>query len=583
MASGIGTSDYEVVTLEAQGVASVTFSNDGSLIYAALRNGKIDVFDTNSHQLLKTWAVGTELGGASLSEDGSYLLVTEERYDYTTQDSVIHRVDTKSGATIDYATKGYVHDVEVVDKNTAIISGQQMQKLDLVTGTFSALGAATYYSSGGSVLVEDSHLTLIAEPGISNGPLFIYDDRVGRVTASGDDYQTIELTGNGYSTGFNFGHQAISENAGQVAQFIGRSILIYDLAVKIEKIVPVGGLVDGLAYDQTGQFLFVRLIETGKLVKYDTTNWQVVAEFDVGVSPWHNHSGTGDQIHLSADGNHILVADTYKDVFGGTDGGKLQIIDLSPLPSPACPTVDRPGTQDGSGATNDVLVGAAYHNSFFFDTKSASGKDKIMSFGKDDVIVTGAALLDKNHDGIVPFGSDHRFNLGIGSTFSISGPTKALRFLGECCAGDFVYADATVRPAGAFEGLLNHADTLKGDAGNKIAETFFVDTALDLNVGADIIRSFGSSDILVTTTQIADNNHDGIIKTGRDHVFNLPGGVGGPLDDSLSSDAGSLAIGGVNGKAITALEYDGVVAHGGVNYYVYSMVGSAASVGDLHF
>ena len=98
------------------------------------------------------------------------------------------------------------------------------------------------------------------------------------------------------------------------------------------------------------------------------------------------------------------------------------------------------------------------------------------------------------------------------------------------------------------------ADTLTGGAG---ADVFLFRSD---DSGRDRIRSFDTSDVLVSTTQLSDSNRDGIITFGNDKVM------------SLGADA-SVSITGTNGGAVSALEYDGAYTDDGATYYVYSLKG----------
>jgi len=128
-----GTNSYSSYMLEASGAASVTLSPDERLLYVARRDGKIDVFSTDSHSLLKTWNIGTSLGGMSVSDDGAYLLVTER----SGSASVVHRVSTADGAVQNYTAAGGTgtfYDVEIVDAHTALLTGASPMQLNLDTG-----------------------------------------------------------------------------------------------------------------------------------------------------------------------------------------------------------------------------------------------------------------------------------------------------------------------------------------------------------------------------------------------------------------------------------------------------------------
>lgn len=273
-----------------------------------------------------------------------------------------------------------------------------------------------------------------------------------------------------------------------------------------------------------------------------------------------------------SDGEESATATVTITVQGEGDDG--------PGPSPSdCPTVDRPGTQDGSSASNQVLTGPDYHNTFYFDNAAGgTGDDEITSFAGDDIIVVTEALADRNGDGVIGFGGNGVLDLGDESSVRFADGVTALRFLGEACEGNFVYADASVRPDGAAEGLVLSNDVLEGDAADAEAEVFLFDTALDLDLGDDTITNFGSGDVLVTTTQIRDNNNDGIVGFGPNAVLDLPGGVGGPGDPGMAGEGGTVTVTGPSGESVEALEYDGSVTRDGVTYYVYSIVGSAVGV-----
>lgn len=285
---------------------------------------------------------------------------------------------------------------------------------------------------------------------------------------------------------------------------------------------------------------------------------------------------------------------TISDGNGGTASATVTINvkgvtdDNGPQPPSDCPTVARPGTVDGSDPSNQVLIGPGYHNTFYFDVAGNSGKDEITNFAKDDIVVTNQKLYDANNDGFVTFGANSVLdfdgpNAGVDTVkFDGLDPSKGLRYLGEACTGSFVYADATVRPFKAIEGTVR-SDTLTGDAGDKKANVFFYDTALDINLGQDTIKNFGAKDIFVTTSKVTDVNKNGIVSFGANDRIDLSGGTGGPDDPGASGEVGSVGVTGINGAKITSFEFDGMVTQNGVDYYVYSLVGSAAGTGNLVF
>lgn len=266
-----------------------------------------------------------------------------------------------------------------------------------------------------------------------------------------------------------------------------------------------------------------------------------------------------------------LTSDGCRYEVGSTGSSALGTILDAQSPLPNCFTLNRAGTLDGSSTADQVLTGIDGANSFFFSIKADSGRDVITNFGKHDVLVTDAKLLDNNNNGFIDFGFNGVLDLDLlkktgddQAVFDGYPPKPGLRYLGEACDGLHVYADGQVRPTGAIEGKFG-ADTLTGDAGDLKKQVFFFDTALELNLGADRINNFGAKDILVTTTKVMDANMNGIVDFGANGV----------LDES---SGGTIAVTG-----LTSLEFDGAVTRDGVDYFVYSKVGSTAGVADLVF
>ncbi|MGJ3628274.1 hypothetical protein AB5I41_17370 [Sphingomonas sp. MMS24-JH45] len=141
-----------------------------------------------------------------------------------------------------------------------------------------------------------------------------------------------------------------------------------------------------------------------------------------------------------------------------------------------------------------------------------------------------------------------------------------LRAMGETAEG-FVYADAAVRPKGAQEGKLTVSDTLSGGRANTARDSFFFDTALHRSLGDDKVVNFGAKDVLVTTSQIGTGAAGSHIQASEGHFALFDKGAA----------MGSVAVSGIGGAAVTTLN-DGVKTVGGVDYFVYSLVGSAVGL-----
>lgn len=251
------------------------------------------------------------------------------------------------------------------------------------------------------------------------------------------------------------------------------------------------------------------------------------------------------------------------------DGTKARLFNADGVSELTSHLVTRLETQDGSDFLDQQLRGFDVAQSFFFEIGAETGDDRILAFGRDDVLLTDAALFDGNGDGIINFATN-RVRLDgpvAGSdTVRLDGLNgSGLRYIGQD-EGLFVYATASVRPTGAKEVLLGSS----GVAGSAGADLFFYDAALDLPPDRTYaLTGFGANDVLVTTAAIVDSNGDGQIGFGADRRVEIGGS-----DFSLTR---------TNGTEVTSLEFDGSVESDGVTYFVYSLVGSAAGTDALGF
>lgn len=137
--------------------------------------------------------------------------------------------------------------------------------------------------------------------------------------------------------------------------------------------------------------------------------------------------------------------------------------------------------------------------------------------------------------------------------------------------------DDVIRGLGGDDFLLGFEgrDVLEGGEGNDILMGDLGGGDADSDVflfaskrlGADRIEDFGMSDLLVTTSKLADRNRDKIIDFGSDRDLDFTGG-------------GHAVIYTDTGDRLMRLEYDGSFVSNDVTYYVYSRVGSAVGVSD---
>jgi hypothetical protein len=284
--------------------------------------------------------------------------------------------------------------------------------------------------------------------------------------------------------------------------------------------------------------------------------------------------------HETAPAHQIVVEVT--DVAGAKLDKIFEIV-IDDVNEPLFTILDKAHAVDLSSAASETIAGVTGHNSFYIDVAAKTGKDVITDFGRDDVLLMTKAFYDGNNDGIIVAGRTHTFGVdGAGSadTVTMSNGVDSLRLLGETDAGLYVYADAEVRPVGAVESKISD-DTLSGSGTVKKATTFFFDNALDIDLGTDKIVRFGANDLIVTTAEI--ENVNGKIAVDQSGHFGLPGGSGNASDGYLAGEGGRFAVVDTAGRAVSTLEFDGVVSHNDVTYYVYSQVGSTVGAYDLQF
>jgi Ca2+-binding RTX toxin-like protein len=535
-----GVDGYDLDVLQASGVADVTFSADQKLIYAALRNGDVTVFDVATHEQVATWSVGNTLGAVSASEDGSCLLVVERAPNGDR--STLYKVSTADGSVETFKLPGGAfYDVEIVDERTAIITGGQedVTKFDLVDNRFSTLPGGVYYGNY-SVIVEDGRYSLLGEPGISNGPLKIYDDVLGRIVASGDDYQ------DGAESGFNWGSEAISEEAGLVLQFVNRhAVNVYDLDLKFQELVDFGEEVDGIVFDESGANVYAYSIYEGAVIKYSSRNFRELERFDVGFSQWHNNIGYGSQIQIDDSGKYITVTDA-------SDVGKMQLIDL---------TV-RDGTYKGTAGA-DSFAGGLGDDTYYVNNpgdvvteKGGQGDDRVVASvdytltgNVEDLVLMGSAVSGAGND---------LGNLIVG--------TKSANVLSGAGGADSIQASLGNDSLSGGDG----ADTLDGGGGADSLEgglgddTYVVDNLRDTVVeaegaGHDFVRSAvrfslttGLEDLVLLGAADLDGHGNGLDNSivgnaGANRLFGLAGAdtlAGGSGNDRLDGGFGGDVMSG---------------------------------------
>jgi Ca2+-binding RTX toxin-like protein len=551
MAIFYGLDDSSVSTLLASGTASSTLSLDQSRLFVARRDGVVEVRATANGAVLGSVNLGTGLGAITLSDDGTYLLVT--RADHA---GTIYRITILDLSVQTYSFAGQVYDIEAITATTAIVTGPVTQLLDLATGTFTPLSGAF---GGSTVIVEDNRFTLFAQTTSSNGQLQIYDDLPATMFADGDNYQS------GMVSGFNWGVQAISGMANQVAQFAYfGSINIYDMNLHPITVLNVGERVDGLAYSADGMFLYVYKIDSGVVAKYSTSTFTLVDQYAVATSSWHNNIGYGDQLHIANDGSFLTVMDN-------SATGALRLVQLT----------GRNETFAGTSGA-DTFYGLRGDDIYVYNDAGdaafeifAQGTDRIRSSINATIAanveileLTGASALvatgnDQNNilignaaaSTLLGMDGDDRLEIGTGAngtlidggsgldTLAISGTVTSLAGLASIELLEFVGGANLTLTGSQFASLAFNTVLLGSGSVTINMEPGFYFVTTQFFVGFKALVSFN-----VIGTSGAD-----IIKFAQNMPFEVHGGDGsdqirgGPRADTIFGDGGNDKIFGLTG------------------------------------
>jgi len=491
---------YLETVLQGSGAVDTHLSTDQTKLYVS-HDGDIDVFDLSTHAKTATWHVGTAVGAFSVSEDGSYLLVSDPRQ------PVLYEVSTDTGSILrTFVGSGNAYsDVEVVNNTTALISYTDAysqahpELLDLQSGTRTALAstaAGGYIGlAGRETFTEDGHLTLMGDGNSSGGPLHVFDDRIGKVTADG---------GHG---AYNFGVQAISEAANLVA--VGeysQGIALLDTDLHYLRNINLG-FVNGITFNPSGTIAYVYQSDgyfgTGaRVVEYDTTLFNEIAHWDLGTTTTTNSANVryGDNLLATNDGRFLVTTDP--------DRGTITLIDTQ---------------STHGGASNDTITGSAQGDLM----SGGDGHDILYGLGGQDTL---------NGDA----GNDHIYgqsNLGgADGADSLSGGDGSDYLQGN--AGNDTIDGGT--GSDRINGGADNDSILGGTGNDSVNGNLGADT-IDGGDGNDNLRG-GQGDDLIT-----GGNGDDVI-SGDKGLDTMTGGAG---NDVFHFDAGSAAISGTATDVIT--------------------------------
>ena len=583
-------------------INDVAISPDGSMIYASGKDGNLYEYDGHTGELIRAIHVGTDLGGMDISPDGSFAVVTElqpveshvaDPWSDNQFTAAVYKIDLASGEVTTYTTtlngdEYAFYDADILDNGQVLLSEQilpgwsgwvPMRTLDLSTGQFAQ---ASDNISQNSVLTGDGSHTLIGESNISDARMDIFTGGSG-ITAVHQNYA------DGVQ-GFNTGVQAYSAETGLAAQSLGTHIYIYnsDLQYQVDlgqldPQVTAGG-VAGLAFDDSGQYLFVLNMQDDAIYKVSTADWSIVGEIAVGADITAIDSQFGNGLLVSPDSSYfvILTEDGFLKVDSGTvtqptEGNETLI------GTPGDDNIDGLGGNDiiKGFAGNDVLHGGAGDDT----VSGGAGADTLDGGSGNDTIYTGEPGGHDNgadHDVVTAGADDDVIWAGYGD--DVDGgdgyDTLHLSFAGATSAVSFD-TDAT-GPIANGGGTIQNVEGIVDLRGSEFADTITLGT----NGTGITLDAAGGNDTIVSTASDAD-----ISGGAGDDTISVAGGQsfvhGGDGSDTINvSGWGSYIFGGAGDDLITFTGQSGMISGDDGNDTIVlgtSRVNASGGAGDDTF
>jgi len=531
----------------------VALSADGSLVYASGSDGDIRVYNADSHELIQTIDVGNDLGAIDVSPDGTFLVAAElvpaaihqVGNTYLSWTIAVYKVDLTTSAveTFYFRTdnENYTFkDVAVLANREVLLTlseppgwstSTQLELLNLRTGTFSA-GSSASTVTGGSLLqpsADGSHV-LIADGNISDAELQMYQSGIG-ITATHKNYA------DGVS-GFNSGVQAINDEAGLVAQFVtDNGLHIYDESlhyqINLATLYPQwnSGAVSGLAFDDSGQHLFVLDNEANTIVELSTTDWSIVDTIDVGAD-------VGAQLGYTEEGgdygNRLTVGPDARYFTVVTDTGFVEVNN---------PAVS--STVKGT-ASDDNLSGTSLFD--FID--GLGGNDTIHGFAGNDILIGG-----DGNDVVTGDAGDDRLQGGAGDDFLNGGAgADTADYSGNAAVTVSLALTTAQDTLGAGVDTLTSVENLIGSSGDDRLTGNAVANVIEGGDGDDVLNGAGGVDTVsfehalravtvdLTLTSAQDTG------AGSDKLFNFENVTGSSFGDTLRGTADNNVIDGGGGN-----------------------------------
>ena len=547
-AAPVGDAAYELYGFQPN---DVVLSPNGQMAYATLENGNVVAFDLLSRTQVATWDVGRHLGALDVTTNGNTLWMVEKQELSQTGDQwdtrtkiATYSLDLNSGVSTrhTFLATGYdgpFHDIATTDDGKVLLTQDfygsgwtPVYQYNPKTDHYVAMDG--FFSQSGTLTGSRDHsFTLEAPSNISDAPLYMFESGAGFV-ASHDGYDDDV-------SGFNWGVQAISEEADLVVQGLGSTLHVYNLGLNYQlelNSTDYGGeAVEGLAFDLAGEHLYLLDTTGDQVIEVSTSTWALGRTFALGadLSEWEG-GDYGNRLLMSADGRWMTVV-----------GGGLQLIDLA----------YEDGVYRGS-LRADRMGGGGGDDRYYVN----HARDVIYEFageGSDKVISTVSYRLGAELEQLILDGGDAIDGRGNALDNLLRGNDAANRLLGGAGADRLAGAGGDDVIVGGLGG-----DTMSGDEG---ADRFvFGRSDFRGLVGTDRILGFsqGEGDLIDLSAVDA-------VRGGGDDAFAFIGSA------AFSGAAGELRF-QPTGAGEARVEAD--ITGDGVADFAFRVAGDASLTAD---
>ena len=199
--------------------------------------------------------------------------------------------------------------------------------------------------------------------------------------------------------------------------------------------------------------------------------------------------------------------------------------------TPVTLTLTRTGDLSQSSAVGWSVQGAGDHPADAADFQGGVLPSGSLTFAAGQASATLTVTVVA--DGLPEANEAFRVSLASVSNATLNGADATVTVLND----DVASVPAIVSPRTVFDGSAAGVQTFAGSAG---ADTFAFDNTA--KHGADVITSFGATDVLSLKQAIYDANKDGLITFGSDHVVHINGPANATDTVKLSSLDGSKGL-----------------------------------------